>query len=112
MEVIREAHEFKRLMDERRHACQYHFSALEPLAIPLGIPQRTNTGAGHILDVAHIHNDFVPAAMLRSLERACQLRRLDAIHPTSDGNQFQIIDFFRCDFHVSSSLPINLWLHF
>src|SRR6185503_16241103 len=103
MEVTGEPHHFKRVADVVPHLHQQHFATVVTFAITLSIPQRTKSRTGHVLQLTHIHDYFVFAALVGSFKRLCKPWSFDAIQTTIDRDQFCLLEFLDGDFHGSSS---------
>src|SRR5215510_5303149 len=76
--------QFKRLTDSIRDRSQNYFAAIVSLAIALSSQQSAETGTGHIFQIAHVHNQFILATIVRGFKGLCKLRCSGAIYTAFD----------------------------
>src|SRR5688500_4184207 len=103
MEVVGESHHFKCIADVVWYLYQQHLATVVTFAIALSIPQRTESGTGHVLQLTHIHDYFVFAALLCSFKCLCEPWSFDAIKSAVDRDKFSLFQLFDGDFHDPSS---------
>src|SRR5690349_1756043 len=91
--------QFQSLANSFRNRGQHNFPTIVTLRVALCSQQGTEAGTGHVLQLAHIDNKLVFAAIIGTFQCLRKLWSSGTIHPPFDRNHVAMLELLNRDVH-------------